>query len=283
MDVNLLSAWIDAIDLNQSGPRWTATLQGKRLDVKCHRYRLRHSGGRRRGLITEFSAKARLRLLKRMATVDWPQIGNSLFITLTYPDSVIHSVPCVRNTQRYLFHRHLEKYTGKHLSAVWRVEHKKRLSGTCRGNIVPHIHLLVLSCPYIPISRMRAWWRGIIGYPDGPLSLDVQFAPRGEGASMYVAKYVGKVEPEGSLDNVPYLNRGRHYGYHRSLEIPKCESVHFPIIDPSLIAWLRAVASRKIPHYNLRFDDSFTLLGDFAKMIGDKALQNVLDDARAIG
>jgi len=125
------------------------------------------------------------------------------------------------------------------------------------------------------------WWTSIIGW-EGSASIWVKRVPRGEAASLYVAKYCSKEASYSSLDSVPYLNRtGRHYGYMRSRDIPTCPPIIFPDLDPDLIEYLRIKAGTKLKYLDLRYPESFTLLGDFAVKIGDEVLQTALDRATA--
>ena len=273
----IVAAWIDALELLSCGQWPKVTLQGKNLKVQFPPWKPGNVKKHERGIIRGFSSKSRLRLLKRMATVDWRSVGNSLFITLTYPDHVIHVDAWKRNRERYLLHRYVEKYAGKHVSGVWRVEWKPRLTGMFVGRLLPHVHLLLFNCPEIGKETIRSWWKTIIKYEEF-VSVDAQAIPIGEAAACYVSKYCGKVEHPQYLDNVPYLNRtGRHYGYTRSKEIPVCKKIQFPVLDPDLIEYLRTKASAKLPYLSLKYPDSFTLLGEFAKQIGDEVLKIALD------
>lgn len=280
MDSRLISLWLEAFDDTPLGPKWTAELKGKRLTVRCHRYRQQPPPSKKDRHIYEFSRKSRLRLLKSIATFDWRRIGGSLFVTLTYPDDVAHTDIDKRNRERYLFHRQVEKYVGKHVNGIWRVEWMPRLSGKRIGEVLPHMHLLLFSCPFVPIANIVKWWRNIIRYDEPAFNLEIEFIKEGDVASFYVSKYCGKVAPDSGLAHVPKVNTGRHWAYFRPQEIPKCPATHFPLLDPGLIEWLRVKASRAIPHYDIRYDDSFTLLGDFAKKIGDEALRIALTDVR---
>lgn len=275
--MNIIDVWIDVLGEVRPVVPCKVTMQGQSLRFKTPCWRLPPLKRSKRGIITEFSRKSRLRLLKRMAITDWKGIGESTFITLTYPDEVIHSVPTWRNMQRAHLMRKMEAYAGKHLCGVWRVEHKPRLSGHLTGNILPHIHLLVYDCPFIYWETFADWWGAIIGSEARPF-VWMKRVPAGSAASFYVAKYCAKVDPPPLLENVPYLTRtGRHYGYMRSNEHPTCPEVVFPELDEDLIHYLRLKATTQLPYLDLRYRESFTLLGEFARAIGDEVLRTALD------
>jgi len=266
---------------NPPKAEWTATIQGKSIIVKANRYRQIPEQQSTRGTVKNFSAKARLRMLRFLATVDWNRVGESSFITLTYPDKVIHKDAKKRNRERYLFHRYMEKHSRTKLSGVWRVEWKPRLSGVNKGKLLPHIHLLTFGDSSIEKSTVRESWRNIT-HAVGRLEVDAQRVPAGDVVSMYVAKYCTKIPDSPCLDNVPYLNSiGRHYGFTRKAMIPSHPKTVIALRDEALVEWLRRVASRQIASYDFRFSEGFTLLGDITEHVKKQIFEN--DLAEVIG
>jgi len=249
---------------------WTAVIQGKSVKVQLNRYRKVPKITTPRGDITEFSRKSRLRMLKRLATVDWQKIGISQFITLTYPDEVIHTDRHRRNRERYLIHRWIESTVGWQVSGVWRVEWKPRLSGVNKGKVLPHSHMLIFGSGHLDKEEVRSEWGRVIGKVKW-VEVDVQHVPEGEAIACYVSKYCGKEEPPGILDNVPYVNKtGRHYGYLRRDKIPLHSKKVFLLREKMLIDFLKGKASTIIPGYDTRYCEGFTLLGEAAESVKEE-------------
>jgi hypothetical protein len=269
--------WFSLLEEYCKGSTWSVHVQGKLLQVK---HRLNHSRvpcTAVRGTIKGFSRAARLRMLKFVAKVDWQKIPAGLFITLTYPDEQRERDRQRRNTDRYLFHRYVETYLKKEVPCIWRIEWKERLSGINRGKLVPHYHLLLLGASYIHWATIRKWWRTILDCV-GPLATDVRKVEQGEMASLYVSKYTAKMPDQPSLDNAAYLNnQGRHYGIHRCKKIPLHDRVSIPRLSPVLIDLCKSIGEGKLPHYDVRYDSSFTLLGNFAREMGDVILKKAVD------
>ena len=108
---------------------WTLEIQGQRLKlIRPQPYEHKRCPGKRKS-IGVFTRQARFRMLKMVASVEWQSIGNSLFITLTYPDEVAHVDHKKRNRERYLFLRYIENYLGKEVAALWRVEYVPHQNG----------------------------------------------------------------------------------------------------------------------------------------------------------
>lgn len=262
-------------------PAAIVTIQGKKLECRFER-RWHTFPPSRKGLtLTSFSRKSRLRLLKNVATIDWRNTRYSLFVTLTYPDDAAHRDKDRRNRERYLMHRHFELYAGKHLCGIWRVEWKPRLTGKHVGRVEAHQHMVLFDCPYIGKKTIRKWWARILNMK-GYVDVDSKTVPAGEAASMYVSKYCAKVDVQETLGNLPYLNTpGRHYGYFRSKQIPRCEKISFPLINADFIRLIQIRASTRLKYLDTRFQETFTLLGDFAVQVGDEILKKAIDASTA--
>lgn len=276
---SVLQTWLDACQEKLNDGLWEATHQGKMLKVR-HRQKYvcpRPYGKRKR--ITTFSRHSRLRQLKLVATVNWQEIPHSLFCTLTYPDEAVHCCQSKRNRERYLFMRYVEGYLGREVPIIWRVEWKPRQSGVNKGKHVPHIHLLILNAKWIPKETLRLWWRTILGVKKA-LCTHIKRIPSEEIASIYIAKYCAKTASTSTLEYLTYLNStGRHWGVHRKPLLPLHAPIEFPSLPVDFVVWLQAVASGKLGYYDPMYDEGFTLLGEFAKQIGDKLLKKSLDIA----
>ncbi len=93
----------------------------------------------KRKIATGLSDSARLRFLRKMATVNFFKIkGKVLFLTLTYPKNKWSTNPRVLKRNLQNFRKRLERKYRK-VSGFWRLE----LSGK-NGNLNPHFHLLLL-------------------------------------------------------------------------------------------------------------------------------------------
>lgn len=224
-----------------------------------------------RGRITAFSRQARMRMLRFVAHCNWPAIGKSLFITLTYPDSHARETVAARGMHKSLFFRYAEKFLGRQVPALWRVEWKPRQSGEYTGIVVPHFHLLVCGVRYLHWARVRAWWRQILEVK-GPLCTDVQGIEGEGGVADYVAKYAGKIA---SLDIGTYQSSvdpsGRHWGVRRKSAIPTHPVAILRQIFEAEVEWCQMIATGVFPRYNPLLDGGFTLLGrEYAARFSDE-------------
>src|SRR6266496_5838487 len=94
----------------------------------------------KRAQVGVFTPSARFRMLKLVAQVNWSNVGNALFISLTYPDSRSRKNAYERNMDRHRFFRSMENYLGREVGSLWRVEWKRRLSGKRKGKWECHFH-----------------------------------------------------------------------------------------------------------------------------------------------
>jgi len=179
-----------------------------------------------RGVVTNFTKGARLRMLKTIAKIDWGRVPFGVFITLTYPDTRWETDYDNRTIQRSRFIRDLEKYLDREISVLWRTEWKKRQSGERKGEYAPHLHLMCLGTRFVCSKWVRTAWRSILSVT-GALATDVRGVSGAEGCGKYLAKYISK---SSSLDNAAYLNRpwmrGRHWGLTRPSLVPWADVEH---------------------------------------------------------
>lgn len=216
-------------------------------------------------------------MLKRIAEIDWNQVGKSLFLTLTYPDSVAHNCKEKRNKERYILLRAIEMRLGKRFCGLWRVEYKPRRSGERKGEVLAHMHMLLFGVDFLPADTLREDWQSAIGSEETP-RVHVEKALDGLAATKYIAKYCGKVEDAAiNLVKVSYLNNGRHYGYHRSRMIPLHPTLEFPLLDPKAIHYIRVQAGHMLKYLDLDYFETFTLLGDFALKCASVVQKNLFD------
>jgi len=248
-------------DWQEKRSKLSLTVKGKLVEVKHHFQYVTPSAGGKRSTVTAFTQASRLRLLKNLATFDWPKIENSLFVTLTYPDEEALQSQEQRNRQRYLFHRSLEKEFRRPIPALWRIEWLPRQSGEWQGEVIPHWHYLLFNEPFIPHEFVNDRWKRTIGH-DGYCRTEVKAAKQEEAVGMYISKYLGKETVTSSLVYAAYHNiRGRHWGMLRKDLIPKCDARHYHDLDKEEEAFLLEFAKKEIPFFPQEGRQSFTLLG----------------------
>jgi hypothetical protein len=211
--------------------------------------------------ISGFTYAARLRLLKWIAKVEWSSVGESRFITLTYPDSHVETTYKDRAVQRFLFLRHIENRIRKSFPCLWRTEWIVRKSGAHEGYLMPHHHLLAMDVGFIPNDVVREWWKGILRV-DEHVSTDVKKAPADASASYYVAKYAAKLL---HLDIAPYLNNmlmtGRQWGVTRRPLVPMCELTASRCLTEGEIELAKQLGRTIFSRYGEFGEGGFTVLG----------------------
>lgn len=182
-----------------------------------------------------------------------------------------------RGIDRWTFLRYVEKYLGRKVSTIWRIEWEKRKSGRNRGKFACHHHLLLYGVDFIPVELVRKWWAACIQWKQYVV-VWVEATFDGEGAAKYVAKYCAKVASSGYLVNPSYLsNVGRYWGVTRSKNIPRFAPKVFYNLPPDQVTVLVAVASAMLSYYDSRYDMSFTLLGKSAVELAEIFWANSLD------
>lgn len=215
-----------------------------------------------RGLCGPMSASSRMRMLKLLNRIDWKKVNYTLFVTLTYPDdSACHHYPD-RAYQRQRFFTAVETFLGGKTSCIWRVEWKPRKTGLRKGEYMPHWHVLVIGCRWLPKRWVRATWRAILGGRKGPLATDVKLVRGHEGAIKYVAKYLSK---QHALDIATYHNNpfqhGRAWGVTRKALLPMCTIDLDRPLDLIEIRACQLYAERVKARYAGKHGGGFTRLG----------------------
>lgn len=99
----------------------------------------RRPTGAVRGPVTDFSRRARRRMMFRLYSLQ--KTENGYFITLTYPDAFPQDW--------HVWKKHLKNFKRRlerrfpNVSAHWRLEMKERKSGASAGCFAPHFHILL--------------------------------------------------------------------------------------------------------------------------------------------
>lgn len=245
--------------------KWTLHVQGSCVVVK-HRLGMPFPVETPiRSPVVEFTRASRMRLLRTLNRIEWRNIMHSLFITLTYPDTVEYLKYSSRNKHRAIFLRHLESYLGCKVGVIWRCEWKERLTGVRKGKLAPHLHLIVFGHTYIHHKKINVMWKKAISHKKS-VSTHVAAVTGHQGALRYLAKYVSK---EHYLDISAYLNNGiqvgRHWGMARRSVIPWAEVVLNHELTSDEVALLQALEETVNPAYDPALAAGFTLLGDEAR------------------
>lgn len=253
-------------------------MQGKRIELKVHLSDYTIPPRKPRGKIGLFSRRSRMRMLKMIASIDWPSVKHGLFISLTYPDSALPRPARIRNRDRYLFTRYMENYLHREIPLVWRLEWVERKTGKFRGKFVPHFHLITFAGRFIPHDEVRRWWRTIT-HERGPLCTDIDKLDSEKKHGLYVAKYAAKLPDYSSLDKGSYLNiGGRHYGYQRKGEIPMAESVAFVDLSWAFVGEIAKLVPPRQFAYDPTIDGGCTFLGELATSVRAKIWRLAIDD-----
>lgn len=200
-------------------------------------------------------------MLKFVAKVDWQQVGDSVFVTLTYPDAFSDVTGAQRKRHRDLFFLKVERFLGKPVSIVWKTEWMPRKSGKNVGLLMPHYHLMVLDVKYIPHKVVREFWAQTLGHV-GHLATDVRKITGPQGAGRYLAKYIAKAA---SLDDSTKGNSqrigGRMWGVRRPSLVPMSDKLYDEHIDEDFFNWCQAAYKRMNSDYDENLGNGFTLLG----------------------
>ncbi len=100
-------------------------------------------GGGKRGVVRRFSEASRRRLLRALSKIQRDQLPT--FVTLTYPDGFPGDpIRWKADLKAWLkrVHRQFPNASG-----FWKLELKPRLSGSNKGEVAPHFHLLLWGLP----------------------------------------------------------------------------------------------------------------------------------------
>lgn len=267
IDERGISIW-EADSLSRFRLAWSVSIQGTCVRVRRKTDNYNPLCGENRKECSVFTWGARIRMLRFMNTIDWTELPQVLFATLTYPDEIVQRTSKERSKDRFLWHRYLETHLKHQVAVIWRVEWAARKSGELIGQLLPHWHLLILTSSYIHHRDVRDWWRKSIKYEGGFLATDIKRVSGTEGAIRYVAKYTAKAA---SLDIVPYRNNnrqtGRHWGVLRKNLINFYVQRNFEDLNLDQIALLQAYGRSRSERYDEFGAAGFTALGGDAVKI----------------
>jgi len=204
-------------------------------------------------------------MLKTIAKIDWSRVPYGVFVTLTYPDDLWVRDYHQRTIDRSRWIRDIEKHLDREVSILWRIEWQKRKSGKRKGQIAPHLHLMLLGVRFVAADVVRQCWRGVL-LAVGPLATDVRGITGKEGCGRYLAKYISKAA---SLDNAAYLNRpwmaGRNWGLTRPALVPWADVEHDREISEEEYHAAVAAYLETTSNPLAAASESFTVLGEGRK------------------
>lgn len=255
---------------------------GKRITLAKTGYKRCTSNYPVRGVVTEFSRRARARRLRRIAEINWQEASPGLFVTVTYPDAVADHTMEERKVHRYLLNRSICQYVGRQLGMIWRVEWLSRKSGEVIGQLRPHMHLLYMKTPIIGTTWLRRRWMEILRTKTYT-QVDVKPLKVADMVACYVSKYCSKEANATYLDNVPKRNRsGRHAGELRRRLIPSHEKHVIHAVNDAIVRFLKGRACDTLWWFDPRFDEGFTVLGSQALELVKDLHENYLDIIKVI-
>jgi len=245
----------------QERERWTVSIQGSWVKFKKTGGQSHKPPTRLDTELGPFSYASRLRLLSFMNRIDWPNLPEPLFVTLTYPDTITNRDYSLRSMDRYLFLRYFEKMLGVKTPSIWRVEWKPRKSGLFIGRLMPHWHLLFPRLTAMDENVIREMWRKSIGHDNSYLDVDSRQVTGELAAVKYMAKYVAKNQALGIL---AYRNSGfrfgRHWGITRKAMIPMAPITCQRLLTEDEVEAAKQFAAGIWPHYDIDNPNGYTLL-----------------------
>lgn len=186
----------------------------------------------KRGEITEFSRKARRRMMIELNRLDYT--GRVVFLTLTF-----HGDPTVsQSNAAFKRFRSWLSYSYPNVAAIWRRETQPK-----RGAI--HFHLLLFGLPFIDQRALQAIWTRCTR--EDRSIVHITLIKSRTHAMRYVSKYVAKM-PEAvgitSLENGPYLQKkslrkvGRAWGWINHDGLPFAPTTVLAVADSEMERYL---------------------------------------------
>lgn len=264
-------------DLPPVRVKWTVEIQGSMIHVVRHILDPLPAVHHPKKKSHLFTRESQMNLLREVNRIDWHQVGRSSFLTLTYPPDYVSWSHEKRTQDRYQIMRTFESLAGRQLASIWKVEWKRRRKGADVGQWVPHIHIMILNCPWVNHRSVRKRWRKIIGYHDGPLSTWLKEITTHAGCAKYLAKYITKycsLDISGQLNNSATL--GRAWGMGRPELIPWSPVLLDRELSAEEAAKLRQLFSERQAWYDLNIHGGFTWYGEEdAKLISEILVSNL--------
>lgn len=219
------------------------------------------TGGGKRGKVKGFSRASRRRMMYMLCQTKKQK--KPLFVTLTYPDIFSQNPKTYKRDLKVFFQRLMREYPTA--GAVWRLEFKRRLTGTYKGDPAPHFHLLVWGVEYKAMKCFvkDAWW-GAVGSENEDhhkAGTKVEVVRHKDGVKRYASKYASK----NNEDNELFLEvskrgaPGRVWGIFNSNNIPWSQCFEIETDNQAVIKLFRLM--RRYAHLKMRSNTpSMTLM-----------------------
>jgi len=246
--------------------------------VKVHRATGEQRGGGKRGKVVGFSDQSRKRFIESLAK---SRQAADTFITLTYPNN-FPSDPKVWKRDLATLLKRLKRFMPL-VTGHWRLEFQTRKSGSNKGKVAPHFHLL-LSGRKSSIKRFRLWlslaWYEVVGSGDGKhlwAGTEASEIKSRRHAMFYASKYAAKVDERvidpgtGEVVNTWPDGTGRLWGVFGDLDrsavlVFQLTSAGFVDFRRLVVKWLAANKSK----YARRLARSWVANGFTAFGLGDR-------------
>lgn len=216
-----------------------------------------------------------MRMLRTLAKIDWKTAGKSLFVTLTYPDEVAEGNNEQRTRHRAEYLRQVEKFVGRKVAALWRIEWKPRLQGNRVGELTAHHHLVILGVSSLPWRAAHRWWQEAIG-STGKAHVWLRHLPAAKAAALYASKYAAKEAALGKLAYGSYLQKlGRAWGIARRNLVPFHTEARFDDLESDQVFAALQIAAEEL---GKMYPGPFYLLSSVAKSHAAKIVGIRTDD-----
>ncbi len=175
--------------------------QGQVIRVRVDRGSARSAkcGSSKRGVVKGMSRKSRVRMLELVGRLQYD--GRVIFMTLTYGRQP--PGPDVAKGHLRAFCKRLARRDGcDELSYFWKLESQEKRARERGVGYIPHFHLILFNCPFIPSQLVASIWGGAIGSehwdhttspPRHPFTR-IEAVNSTKGVMHYVAKYVAKAD-----------------------------------------------------------------------------------------
>lgn len=252
-------------------------------------------GGDRRSTAkrkSSFGKSSRKRLLDGFNQIDLRH--DMLFCTLTMPD-------VLPSNDWHDWKRLLDNWVKRlrrrypDVSGAWRMEMKRRLSGSMEGEFAPHFHLILFDVwgsnaergvsKYFILTEFRQWasqsWADVLGVDAVRVNSDWV---SGRKATGYVSRYVGKIPVE-DAEQLPDV--GKHWGWFNRSALPFSGVVRFIIATFSqgkLLGLMRAIAGIPIDkRWKLPSIRVYKPLYELLQLLFDRDVGIVSGNVNAIG
>jgi len=262
---------------NTNPQHWQVEITGEHVAVKCQFLRPFRSMRKPRGKITKFTSRSRKRMLEWVSKVDWSNVTDGSFITLTFPDELLPMSARSRSKCLYEFFRRWEGHIGWEMGALWRCEWVERKSGKYTGIFCPHYHLIVPGARFTSKAKVRQWWAEALRW-DGYVDVDKKHLDDADKHKLYVSKYAAKMPDFSLLGNVSYCQiDGKHWGYFKPHLIPRFATKVYDGLSDEQIEMLKYLGRVHFDWYGEYAELGYTMFGRLGREMVEAIRKLCLD------